>query len=79
MTLLKITDSIDVSMHCSDGQLRAGKGITMHCNDGQLRAGKGITMHCNDGQLRAGKGIKENYIDANSEEKIDTKKFTKVA
>lgn len=49
MTLLKITDSIDVAKHCSVGQLRAGKGI------------------------------KENYIDANSEEKIDTKKFTKVA
>ena len=64
MTLLKITDSIDVAKHC---------------NDGQLRAGKGITMHCNDGQLRAGKGIKENNTDANSEEKIDTKKFTKVA
>ena len=52
----------------------------MHCNDGQLRAGKGITMHCNDGQLRAGKGIQGNYIDANSElEKKDVKKLTKVA
>ena len=80
MVLLKIKDSDEITMHCNDGQLRAGKGITMHCNDGQLRAGKGITMHCNDGQLRAGKGIQGNYIDANSElEKKDVKKLTKVA
>ena len=46
----------------------------MHCNDGQLRAGKGITMHCNDGQLRAGKGIQGNYIDANPELEKKTQK-----
>ena len=52
----------------------------MHCDDGQLRAGKGITMHCNDGQLRAGKGIQCNYTDANFKiEKKDAKKLTKVA
>lgn len=27
MVLLKIKDSDEITMHCNDGQLRAGKGI----------------------------------------------------
>ena len=49
--------------------------ITMACSDGQLRPGKGIqaeviTMACSDGQLRPGKGIQAEKVKVKTLRKV---------
>lgn len=40
MVLLKIKDSNEMTMHCDDGQLRAGKGIQCNYTDANFKIEK---------------------------------------
>ena len=58
MKAIRVKETANITMSCSNGQLRNGKGfeIEMACSSGQLRNGKGVTelevtMNCSNNQI----------------------------